>query len=94
MRGTGITTKQIKNAPLNSIYIGIRDELHYLKKIAYELNRKDLKLISVDEFFYNDCERFRGLYITDIITDHAVNLSQKQEDFFNMIKPILIKRKK
>jgi hypothetical protein len=81
-RGTGRTTKQILNAPLNSIYIcGHSQEINYCKRIAYENNRQDLTFYSAGFLLL---ERLRGLN-RFIVIDHAAELNIKSYDYIQAV---------
>ncbi len=45
-RGTGITTRQIKEAPLNAIFVWCNQELTYPAALASRLGRQDLKIVA------------------------------------------------
>jgi hypothetical protein len=49
-RGTGRSTSQIINAPINSIYVCRHyDSVNYHKRIAAEVNRPDIIFISITD---------------------------------------------
>lgn len=69
-RGTVQTTNQIMNAPPNSIYVWVTDDLFYPRKLAEHLNRKDIKFWRFSEYPDRNDERLRGIRVK-IILDHA-----------------------
>ena len=77
MRGTGITTKQMKEAPQDAVYIWANSDLHYPKRLAHELGRDDLKIerpsCLEDERF------FRGWHPSAVVLDHAMELNGKRQ---------------
>lgn len=82
-RGTGQTTKQIKEAPLQALYIWpVTNSLSYVKRLAESLNRKDLQIISLDRLTPN----LRGINITGIIIDHACILNKNHDYVIEMLK--------
>lgn len=71
MRNSGRTTKQIINAPKNSIYICRKHEIPYNKRLAQDNNREDITFLPCDYLTM----RFRGIR-KFVIIDHAIILGQ------------------
>lgn len=46
MRGTGQTTKQMREAPRDAIYVWVNSYLDYPRSLARFLGREDLKIVS------------------------------------------------
>lgn len=84
-RGTGITSRQIKAAPEKSIYVWPCSNFSYPRKLAFELGRKDLKIISIHDLVY---VRWMACCYPDIILDHATYrvLTCDQFECYEMIK--------
>jgi hypothetical protein len=70
-RQTGRTTKQIINAPKNSIYICHKMTIPYNKRIAQNNNREDITFLPCDYLTM----RFRGIQ-KFVIIDHAIIVGQ------------------
>ena len=67
MRQTGITTRQIKNAPGHAIYVWCNSEIHYPRSLADDLGRKDLSIVRKSWVLNHDNYRGRRLRI---VFDH------------------------
>lgn len=74
-RGTGKTTKQMLAAPTHSIFVWCNDRLDYPKRLAREIGRLDLQIVSPRWLE----ERWLGLMLTGIVIDHAIELTEKQQ---------------
>ena len=70
MRGTGKTTEQMQQAPPRAIYLWLNASTYYPKKLARELRRNDLEIMSINEFVQG--EKFRGRRLSAVVVDHAV----------------------
>ncbi len=69
----GITSKQMKNAPRNAIFVWPNILLDYPQKLARSLNRQDLQVVSVQWL----CNRkFKDREFPCIILDHTCRLSK------------------
>lgn len=73
-RLSGSTTRQMEDAPQNAIFIWCNSDTYYPKRLAEKLGRKDLRIKSPDWLDYG----WRGLYLSGVILDHAVNLTRSQ----------------
>jgi len=82
-RGTGITTKQLKEAPKNSIFIWLDNHLSYPKRLCFDLGRKDIEVVQPS---WIESDRWRGRVFGGIIVDHATILTNKQYDILAEIK--------
>lgn len=67
-RGDGTTTKQMKAAAKNAVFVWLSTDLSYPLHLAKQLNREDLKIVS--PYWIKD-RKFLGLELTEIILDHA-----------------------
>lgn len=76
-RGTGITTKQMQDAPKGSVFIWCNQHTRYPKTIARTLGREDLKIYGPG-ILEHDAIRLRGQEVPAIIVDHAANLTENQ----------------
>jgi hypothetical protein len=79
-RGTGRTAKQIKDAPINSIFVWCNNNTYYPKHLARSIGRHDLNITRLAV----DCERFLGVDSV-IIVDHAAELSNEVVDRIQML---------
>lgn len=77
MRQTGTTTQQMKDAPLNAIYIWVNDNVWYPKQLAFELGRTDLLIRSPAVLNHRDVLRAT---LIPIVIDHAARLTPIQWD--------------
>lgn len=68
-RGTGTTTKQMLEAPKDSIFIWCNGDITYPKGLAIKLDRQDLEIVPIS-WLHSD--RFRGCRPSAVIIDHAV----------------------
>ena len=73
-RGIGKTTEQIKAAKSNAVFIWCNNNLIYPKKLAKELNREDIKIVSPDWLING----WKGITISQIILDHALQMNSEQ----------------
>lgn len=79
-RQTGRTTEQIKNAPLNAIYVWpFGSSLNYAKRLAREHSREDLEIIPECFFRQDKIMSRRGIAV---VIDHATELSREGMDAF------------
>lgn len=68
-RGTGHTTRQMKNASHGAIFVWCNRNLNYPRDLARQLLREDLMVVSPD---WVNQSRWRGLKITEMVLDHAM----------------------
>lgn len=76
-RGTGMTTRQMKEAPNGALFIWCNDRLAYAKDLARHLSRDDLDIrgpMSIDR------HELRGRRWPAIVVDHYARLSQSQAE--------------
>ena len=67
-RGTGRTTKQIKEAPKNAVYVWVSGDAHYPRRLARELGREDLEIVGPT---WIENYRWRGVGSLNVVIDHA-----------------------
>ena len=80
MRNTGQSTNQILNAPSGALYIvPHKGSLAYFNGLATYLNRTDLTIVTPG-ILDGLLPRIRGRKFSDIIIDHATELSLRQLD--------------
>ena len=76
-RGTGITTRQLRDAPHGAYYVWVSGQVGYVKDLAVRLGRSDLVFISPDD-------AARGYVLRGsrhpVVVDHAANLSHEAWD--------------
>ncbi len=82
-RGTGRTTKQIKNLPLKAVFIWCNDHLHYPKSLAKKLGREDVEILGVSVL---DKPGLKGREVSGMVLDHATELSEKRWEAYNMLR--------
>jgi hypothetical protein len=85
---TGKTTRQMRQAPCNAIYIWCNSDLGYPRELAIKLGRRDLYIKSPR---WLEIEaKVRGFRPSDIVVDHAAKLDSKQmtglEEILNSIR--------
>lgn len=84
LRGSGRTTKQIKEAPQRAYFIvGTDSAVSYVKHIAYANNREDLRFQSVRSFF--DGQRHRGVLRSQVVVDHDVLESLPAPEYHRVV---------
>lgn len=74
-RQSGRTTKQLENAKPDAVFIWPTYALYYPEKLAKDLGRTDITIISVGRAFSNCMEYFRGRRCSEIVVDHAIRIS-------------------
>ena len=74
-RGSGRTTKQMQEAPQNSIFVWVHHDLHYPKKLAEKIGRNDLKIVSPNWLLNG----WRGVQLSGLVIDHFVYTSSTGE---------------
>lgn len=74
-RQTGITTKQMKEAPDGAVYIWCNGHLDYPNHLAKAIGRSDIKVCSP---FCLDTHRFMGVTLAGVVLDHAAQLNERQ----------------
>jgi hypothetical protein len=67
-RGSGRTTKQMHEAPKNSVFVWANADLHYPKKLAEKLGRTDLKIVGPNWLLNG----WRGVQLSGLVIDHFV----------------------
>ena len=77
-RGTGETTRQMKDAPQGAVFVWCTDDLAYPNRLARALKREDIQIVGVS---WVREERWRGARFPDfVILDHATRLTEKEFD--------------
>jgi hypothetical protein len=79
-RQTGRTVRQMMAAHRDSTFVWCNGHLEYPKRLAAKVGREDLKIVSP---YWLEEGRWRGLELTDLLLDHATELSARQMDAFN-----------
>lgn len=75
-RGTGRTTKQMREAPAGAVFVWNNDHLEYPRHVARVIGRPDLKIIGP-----RGLDRIRPP-LAGIVVDHAASLSHQQHALF------------
>lgn len=65
-RGTGATTRQMKEAPPDAVYLWCNDRMYYPQSLARDLGRADLRVVS-PYWLEGGCRGWRG----PLVIDHA-----------------------
>ena len=68
VRGDGTTTRQMQNAPIGAVYIWVRRDTAYPKRVAEKIGRTDLKIVWPN--WLTDSQ-WQGNWFGGIILDHA-----------------------
>lgn len=68
-RQTGITTRQMQNAPRGALYIWPNNQFGYPRALAASIDRQDLEIVSVGSL---RVESIKGKRIQGFVIDHAV----------------------
>jgi hypothetical protein len=75
-RQTGITTKQMTNAPRGAWYVWVNSQIYYPQALAKYLDRKDLAIISPSEF-----KKVAQMVLPSVkfVIDHAASVDCETE---------------
>lgn len=68
-RRSGLTTRQMQEAPHGAVYVWVNSRLDYPVRHARALGRNDLEIVPLS---WLDGHRWRGRDITGLVIDHAV----------------------
>lgn len=74
MRGSGVTSNQILNAPQAAVFVWVNHDLRYPKDLQRKLDRMDLQIVGPMWLI----DGWKGQFYSDIIVDHACILNYKQ----------------
>jgi len=74
-RGSGRTTKQMQEAPQNSVFVWVHHDLHYPKKLAEKIGRNDLKIVSPNWLLNS----WKGAQLSGLVIDHFAHTSFTSE---------------
>lgn len=92
-RGSGMTTSQINGAPRGAFYVvPSAGAIAYTNALAHHLGRSDLQIVSPG-IFDGDGFRLRGRN-SDIVIDHATELTNRQYDCWHQFKELAEARRK
>lgn len=75
-RQTGITTRQMTEAPVGAVYVWVNSELSYPRRLALHLGRRDLQIVGPS--WLNMPKFYR--HAAGIVVDHAADLTDNQLD--------------
>ena len=78
MRGSGRTTKAMREAPQGALYIWCNDRTEYAKQLACKIGRNDLEILCPDNLNRSRIYRLRGREFSGVIVDHATAFSYQQ----------------
>jgi len=81
-RGSGRTTRQLKEAPRYAYYVCPNTaSINYTKRMAISLGRSDLHFTTADMF-----GTLRGVYMLNIVLDHACMLTATEMENFRILQ--------
>jgi hypothetical protein len=87
-RGTGITTRQIKEAPKGAVFVWLNSHVDYPKRLARELGREDLDIVPKSRL---TPDNWCGRRLTGVVVDHACQLDDRQWDVYqHIMRPSVI----
>ncbi len=81
-RGTGRTTKQMKQAPQGALFVWCNGVTSYARTLAREIGRHDLVIASPYDL---ESDRLRGQEFQAVIIDHAARLTPQQSEIVKRI---------
>ncbi len=81
-RQTGITTKQMKEAPHGSLYIWCTSDLTYPKRLARDIGRTDLEIVRLS---WLSSYQWMGKRFPGIVLDHAAHLQAHQWEAYDYL---------
>lgn len=81
-RQTGITTKQMKEAPHGSLYIWCTSDLTYPKRLARDIGRTDLEIVRPS---WLSGYQWMGKRFPGIVLDHAAHLQAHQWETYDYL---------
>lgn len=81
-RQTGITTRQMIEAPEGAFYVWCNGNTYYPRRLALHLGRRDLRVVGSD-WLMNPGNVFSAL---DVVIDHALEPTYRQMDAIDHIR--------
>ena len=88
-RGTGRTTKQLREAPRGALFIWCNGNLAYARSMAANLGRSDIDIRGPDVFDAHGSLQLRGRFWPKVIIDHAAQLSCEQWARYSELLPFI-----
>lgn len=82
LRDSGVTTRQIINTPLNTVYVWVNNNLRYPQLIAVKCGREDVIFVPPSWLKH---EKLRG-YTGEITLDHATILTDVELEAYHKWK--------
>lgn len=82
-RQTGRTTKQLRNVPLNGVFIWCNNNLVYPRCLASHIGRMDIIIVGPD---WLDSDKWRGIKLPGTDIDHAARLTDHQLDNYLILQ--------
>lgn len=76
-RGSGNTTRQMKSAPIGTVFVWCNGHIDYPKRLSVSLQRSDLKILRLSVLDHGALT-LRGLEFSGLVIDHAAELSEEQ----------------
>jgi hypothetical protein len=76
LRGEGTTTKQIKNAPENAVFVWCNNHIEYPKRLALDLGREDVRVVRKDWILRPN--NYKGMRL-EVVFDHAFKTERIRE---------------
>ena len=74
-RGTGRTTRQLKECRLRALFVCGPGEVEYTRRLAEQIGRSDIRVISAA--CEHDVNRVAGLLYPEVVVDHAAQVSER-----------------
>ena len=80
--GTGRTTRQMRAAKRDSVFIvGNRNMVDYARRLAEGIGRDDLKIVALN---WLEQDNWLGRTFSGIVIDHDLELTPRQQELFDM----------
>ena len=74
-RCCGLTTAQIKRAPLGAVFVWLNGDMTYPKNLAHFLGRDDLRIVTLSQV---RAGALRGLRLSGLEVDHAARPDERE----------------
>jgi len=74
---TGITTRQMQDAPKDAVFLWCNNRLYYPLSLARNIGREDL-IIKSKKILRYGAIWFRGRWISGLVIDHATRLTESE----------------
>lgn len=78
-RQSGMTTLQMREAPQGAVYVWPNEVLGYPKRLARDIGRDDLQIVSP---WWLRAAMWQGMRLSGIVLDHATELTSSLWDSY------------